>query len=252
MSIEVRRAGDIFETDGGWFQARWHFSFSHYRDPRRMGVGPLRVFNDDLLVPGAEWPMHPHQDLESLTYVVEGRFGHADSHGGSGELYPGAAQVMTFGRRGVEHSERNLDPHGRMRFLQFSLQPDRDDLDNDLQQHQFTTNERTDRWLAIMSPPGEAGLDLRQDARVSVSRLTESSRLALQVDEGRGGYLYVIDGAVTVVSTQGANELESGDAAVLEGRESLTISGQALATELWVADVPLDAQPKGIWTRGSS
>jgi redox-sensitive bicupin YhaK (pirin superfamily) len=84
MPIEIRRDDTIHRTDGGWFEARWHFSFGHYHDPARMGIGPLRVFNDDRLVPGAVWPMHPHHDVESLTYVVEGSFGHADSLGNGG------------------------------------------------------------------------------------------------------------------------------------------------------------------------
>ena len=67
--LELRRDREIHREDGGWFQARWHFSFDRYRDPRQMGVGPLRVFNHDRLAPGAIWPMHPHADVEGITYV---------------------------------------------------------------------------------------------------------------------------------------------------------------------------------------
>jgi quercetin 2,3-dioxygenase len=249
MAIEIRRDADVFDTDGGWFRARWHFSFSHYHDPARMGVGPLRVFNDDRLVPGGVWPMHPHRDVESLTYVVEGSFGHADSLGNGGELRPGAAQVMTFGPRGAQHSERNDDPDHPMRFLQFWILPDRDGLDDAVQQHQFTTEERTDRWLTIMSPKGEPGLDLHQDARVQVSRLSAGARLDHAVAPGRGGYLYVIDGEVALISTAGDDKLGTGDAVVIEGVESLTLTGVSSAAELWVADVPLEFEPKGIWAR---
>jgi redox-sensitive bicupin YhaK (pirin superfamily) len=70
--LELRRAHEIHHERGGWFDARWHFSFDHYRDPRQMGAGPLRVFNDDRLVPAANWPTHPHADVEGCTYVVEG------------------------------------------------------------------------------------------------------------------------------------------------------------------------------------
>jgi quercetin 2,3-dioxygenase len=249
MAIEIRRDADIFDIDGGWFRARWHFSFSHYHDPARMGVGPLRVFNDDRLVPGGVWPMHPHRDVESLTYVVEGSFGHADSLGNGGNLRPGAAQVMTFGPRGAQHSERNDDPDRPMRFLQFWILPDGDGLDDDVQQHQFTTEERTDRWLTIMSPKGEPGLDLHQDARVQVSRLTTGVSLEHAVAPGRGGYLYVIDGEVALTSTAGEDKLGTGDAVVLEGVESLTLAGVSDGAELWVADVPLEFEPKGVWAR---
>ena len=61
--LHVRKADEIYEREGGWFNARWHFSFDSYRDPENNGIGPLRVFNDDRLVPGAVWPMHPHRDI---------------------------------------------------------------------------------------------------------------------------------------------------------------------------------------------
>jgi len=109
-AVVIREADTIWHEAGGWFDARWHFSFDRYRDPEQMGVGPLRVFNDDRIVAGAEWPLHPHQDIESLTYVVEGRFLHADSLGNNGRLVPGAAQVMTFSHDGDLHSEKNGSP----------------------------------------------------------------------------------------------------------------------------------------------
>jgi len=80
-ALKVRRDAEIYGTDGGWFQARWHFSFDQYRDPENIGVGTLRVFNHDTLMPGAVWPMHPHRDIEGITYVVAGVFEHADSGG---------------------------------------------------------------------------------------------------------------------------------------------------------------------------
>jgi redox-sensitive bicupin YhaK (pirin superfamily) len=104
--IQVRRNSEIFDIDGGWFQARWHFSFDQYWDPENMGIGQLRVFNHDTLIPGAIWPMHPHRDVEGITYVVAGEFEHRDTGGGSGILYPGAVQRLTLGS-GLQHSEGN-------------------------------------------------------------------------------------------------------------------------------------------------
>jgi hypothetical protein len=62
--LTIRRDKEIHREEGGWFSARWHFSFAHYRDPANDAFGAMRVFNDDRLVPGAIWPMHPHQDVE--------------------------------------------------------------------------------------------------------------------------------------------------------------------------------------------
>ena len=105
MTIRIRRDANVWKEEGEWFTARWHFSFDRYRDPENMGWGNMRVFNDDRLIPGAIWPMHPHRDIEGLTYVVEGTFRHQDDVGGSpGPLPAGAVQRMTLGR-GAYHSE---------------------------------------------------------------------------------------------------------------------------------------------------
>ena len=118
------------------------------------------MLTDDLLVPGGVWPMHPHRDVESLTWVVEGRCGHDASLANAGELGPSGVQVMSFSARGAEHSERSNDADRRLRFLQFWILADRPDVDNGVQQVQTTEADRTDRWLTIMSPAGDEGLDL--------------------------------------------------------------------------------------------
>lgn len=247
MGFEIRRDADIAGGSGGWYAARWHFSFGPYFDAERDGLGPLRVLNDDLLVPGGVWPMHPHRDVESLTYVVDGHFRHADSLGNGGDLMPGGVQVMTFGPRGAQHSEMNGDPDRPLRFLQFWILADRPDLTDGVQQHQHTVEERTDRWLTVMAPAGEEGLDLNQDARVRVARLSGGAALPVEVAAGRGTYLYVIDGGLDVSGTIGEQGLATGDALVLRGPESVTVTGTLPATELWLADVPLAFTPHGVW-----
>lgn len=240
--LTIRRADEIYEADGGWFNARWHFSFDHYHDPQQMGVGALRVFNDDAIVAGAEWPMHPHRDIESLTYVVEGSFAHADSLGNGGVFAPGAAQVMTFSSRGALHSERNGSDDEPLRFIQFWILPSQEGLADAVQQQQYTLEDRTNRWLTIMSPKGEPGLDLHQDARALVTHLEQGAHVAHDVAPGRGAYLYVIGGAATL----NGDTVKAGDAAKIHGPERLDIAGQE-ATELILVDVPLEFTPVGVW-----
>ena len=139
--LTIRRAASIWHEQGGWFDARWHFSFDRYRDSEQMGVGALRVFNDDRIVAGAEWPLHPHQDIESLTYVVEGHFLHADSLGNDGTLEPGAAQVMTFSHAGDLHSEKNGSATEPLRFIQFWILPSARGLERRGQQRLHTREE---------------------------------------------------------------------------------------------------------------
>jgi redox-sensitive bicupin YhaK (pirin superfamily) len=241
-SILVREAGTIWHEQGGWFEARWHFSFDRYRDPEQMGVGALRVFNDDRIVAGAEWPLHPHQDIESLTYVVEGDFLHADSLGNNGRLTAGAAQVMTFSHAGDLHSEKNGSSDAPMRFIQFWILPSTRGLETRVQQRQFTLEDRTDVWLQIMGPAGTDGLDLAQDARALVAHLTDAGRLAHAFGPGRGGYLYVIDGRVAI----DGDALRTGDAVKVSGEASFELTTD-VAAELILIDVPLEFAAIGVW-----
>jgi quercetin 2,3-dioxygenase len=241
-AVTIREAHTIWREQGGWFDARWHFSFDRYRDPEQLGVGALRVFNDDRIVPGAEWPMHPHRDIESLTYVVEGRFQHADSLGNDGVLEAGAAQAMTFSHRGDQHSEKNGSPDQALRFIQFWILPSSGGLETRVQQRQYGLADRTDRWLQIMGPPGTDGLDLAQDARALVAHLTERGELEHSFGEGRGGYVYVIDGRLSI----DGDTLGTGDSAKVTAATDLTFRTD-VGAELILVDVPLQFQPVGVW-----
>src|SRR5688572_11909141 len=121
--IKIRRDDEISDVDGGWFRARWHYSFDTYHDPEYVQFGTMRVFNDDRLIPGAIWPLHPHRDIEGLTYVVEGSFRHQDDVGGApGPLPAGSVQRMTLGS-GAWHSEQNASESEPMRFIQIWIMP---------------------------------------------------------------------------------------------------------------------------------
>ncbi len=250
MQYDIRRADDHHHESGGWFDARWHFSFGGWHDPERMGVGPLRVFNDDVVAPGEIWPMHPHADIESLSWIVSGRFRHQDSLGNGGEFEPGAAQVMRFSSRGAEHSEQNASREEPVRFIQFWILPSQEGLENSVQQRQFTTEDRTDRWLRIMSStPSEhdGALELAQDAEVDVSRMTPDTELTHTFGARRGGYLYVIEGAIEL---DGTEKLRAGDAlAVSEVVDAdREIALRALEeSEVILVDVPLEWDPVGRW-----
>jgi redox-sensitive bicupin YhaK (pirin superfamily) len=241
---EVRRDADIHREDGGWFNARWHFSFDRYRDPAQMGVGPLRVFNDDRLASGAVWPMHPHADIEGLTYVLEGTFEHADSLGNGGQLQPGGIQRMTLGS-GAEHSERNGSASEPMRFLQFWILPDTPGLEPSVEQRQFTREDRHGKLLQVVGKGGGDVVDVHQDARVWISSLDPTKSVEHGFGDGRAGYLYLIEGEAQLGQ---ATTLSTGDAAKLFGPEDLALTATA-PTELIVIEVPEHFTPVGVWAR---
>jgi redox-sensitive bicupin YhaK (pirin superfamily) len=233
-AVRIRRHSEIYETDGGWFHARWHFSFDRYHDPEHMNVGLLRVFNHDTLRPGAIWPMHPHRDIEGITYVVAGEFEHADSLGNGGVLLPGGVQRMTLGS-GADHSERNHSRTEPMQFIQMWIIPARRGLQPGMEQKQYTQADREDRWLRILKPEGAdgEGVTVHQDASMYVSRLGTDKALQHTLRDGRAGYLYLIDGALSL----NGQSMATGDAAVL-GAGRLEVRGTA-TSELILVDVPL-------------
>ena len=234
MTITIRRDAEISDVDGGWFRARWHFSFDTYRDPEYMRFGTLRVFNDDRLVPGGIWPMHPHRDIEGLTYVVEGSFRHQDDVGGApGPLPAGSVQRMTLGS-GAWHSEQNASETEPMRFIQMWILPAELGLEPGVEQKVFTEEDRTDRLLRVISGDGDDAVRVHGDAHVFVSRLHPGIEVSHAPGEGRGVYLYVIDGDVDVVGER----MTTGDAAEIQDEPSIPILANA-ATELIAVDVAL-------------
>ena len=240
--LTIRRDKEIHREEGGWFSARWHFSFDRYRDPENDGFGAMRVFNDDRLVPGAIWPMHPHRDVEGLTYVVEGLFRHEDSVGGApGPLPAGAVQRMTLGS-GALHSEQNASEDEPMRFIQIWILPDTPDLPPEVEQKVFTREDRRGRLLRVMGPEGGEVVRIHQDASVHVASLDAGDRVEHPIGDGRGAYVYLIDGAARF----DGQAVTTGDAAKVTGQPSLAIAADG-PSELILVAVPLQFRPVGIW-----
>jgi redox-sensitive bicupin YhaK (pirin superfamily) len=234
MTISIRRDDEIYRIDGGWFSARWHFSFDQYRDPEYMGFGNLRVFNDDRLIPGAVWPMHPHRDIEGLTYVVEGMFRHEDDVGGApGPLPAGSVQRMTLGR-GAYHSEQNGSKDEPMRFIQMWIMPDQRGLEPGVEQKVLTKEDRRGRLLKAISPEGGEAVKVHGDASVFISSLVAGEAVKHDLGEGRGAYFYVISGEVEM----NGERMATGDAARIREEPALEIAARG-ESELLMVDVDL-------------
>jgi redox-sensitive bicupin YhaK (pirin superfamily) len=232
--IKIRRDHEISDVDGGWFRARWHYSFDTYWDPEYVQFGTLRVFNDDRLVPGAIWPMHPHRDVEGLTYVVEGTFRHQDDVGGApGPLSAGSVQRMTLGS-GAWHSEQNASETEPMRFIQLWIMPAEQGLEPGVEQKVFTKQDRTDRLLEVISGEGGEAVLVHQDARVLVSHLSPGTEVEHPLGAGRGAYLYVIEGDVAV----NGERMETGSAAQIRDEGSVRVAARE-TSELILVDVAL-------------
>jgi quercetin 2,3-dioxygenase len=234
VTLKIRRDAEISDVEGGWFRARWHYSFDTYSDPEYVQFGTLRVFNDDRLIPGAIWPMHPHRDIEGLTYVVEGSFRHQDDVGGApGPLPAGSVQRMTLGS-GAWHSEQNASDDQPMRFIQMWIMPNERGLQPGVEQRIFTEEDRTDTLLRVISGDDEDAVLVHQDAHVFVSRLNSGTRIERDLVPGRGQYLYVISGPLIV----NGEAMSTGDAVQVTGESSLVLEANS-GVELILVDVAL-------------
>jgi redox-sensitive bicupin YhaK (pirin superfamily) len=233
--LVIRRDSEIYAADGGWFRARWHFSFDEYRDPQQMGIGTLRVFNHDTLIPGAHWPMHPHRDVEGISYIPAGEFEHADDLGNNGVLLAGGVQRMTLGS-GAYHSERNHSETKEVQFIQMWIMPAERGLPPSVEQRQYGEEDRRNRLLQILRPVGTDGdgATVHQDVRMFVSRLEPDISVHHEFGEGRGGYFYLISGEAEVNNER----LRSGDAAYIRGSGLLGVRA-ADVSELILVDTPL-------------
>jgi quercetin 2,3-dioxygenase len=240
--LSIRRDKDIYDIEGDWFRARWHFSFDTYRDPENDSFGAMRVFNDDRLIPGAIWPLHPHRDVEGLTYVVEGTFGHEDSVGGAyGPLPAGSVQRMTLGS-GALHSEQNASKDEPMRFIQIWILPDAPNLKPEVEQRVFTREDRADRLLKVMGPEGGNVVKIHQNASVYVASLGAGTEVQHEIAEGRGVYVYLIEGAAEF----DGESVTTGAAAKVTEQPALRIIARE-PSELILVDVPMQFEPVGIW-----
>ncbi len=195
--ITVRHPEDIYkahgEIEGGTFSGRWHFSFDSYYDSEYMRFGDLRVFNDDTLSSGAVWPLHPHHNIEVVTYCADGEFRHADEHGEGGVLKKGWVQHTTVGR-GMWHSEINNRKDIPMRFIQMWFLPSQPNLTPSVEQKQVDKKDRTNKFFLLVSNKNPDALKIFSDAQVYSCFLQKNKTLRHTLRKGRGGYLYVLEG----------------------------------------------------------
>lgn len=203
--LAVHRAGDRGLTEIGWLHSRHSFSFGDFYDPARMGVGPLRVLNDDRVAPGAGFGAHPHRDMEIVSYVLEGALRHEDSAGHGGTIPAGEVQFMRAGS-GIFHSEMNASPTERVHFLQIWMKPRTRGLPPTYDQ--FRPEVATDGTWTTLASGGRGGITIDQDAAMMTTKLTGGATARHTVAPGRQAYLFVIEGSVLVHGTP----LRTGDA----------------------------------------
>jgi redox-sensitive bicupin YhaK (pirin superfamily) len=237
--ITLRKSSERGHAQHGWLDSHHSFSFADYYDPAYMGVGNLRVINEDRIEPGTGFGTHGHRDMEIVSYVLDGELAHKDSMGNgtaggahSGVIRPGDVQRMSAGT-GVMHSEYNHAAGRQTHFLQIWILPKFRGVRPGYEQKHFDESERRGRLRTVVSPGGKNGaLSINADASIEAGLFDGDESATKEVDARRLAYVHVARGEIEV----NGHALSAGDAALLDGETQLRLS-QGRGAEVLVFDL---------------
>ena len=209
----------------GWLDS-WHtFSFSGFQDPNRMGFRSLRVINDDRVIPVAGFGTHAHNDMEILTYVLEGELAHKDSLGTGSVIRPGDVQIMSAGT-GIQHSEFNASESNPVHLLQIWMLPDRNNITPRYDQRNFPLAEKQGKLRLVGSKDGRDGsVVINQDIDLYVSVLSAGDLVKFEVAQNRFAWIQVARGMVKL----NGESLREGDGVQINSPELLELSTESNA-----------------------
>lgn len=213
------RANDRGLGFHGWLKSRHTFSFANYHNPEKMGFRSLRVINEDRIEGGTGFGMHPHRDMEIISYVVKGALKHKDSSGNEAVILPGEVQRMSAGS-GIFHSEKNASDNEEAHFFQIWILPNKNGGEPGYGQKSFEKRLNEEQLVLTVSGDGRDGsIRIKQDADLYISRLKAQSDLSFKAREGRGVWIQVVTGGLNVNGL----EISTGDGLSFESEQTLNI-----------------------------
>jgi len=234
--IRIRKSADRGHVQWDWLDTYHSFSFGEYHDPKNMGFRALRVINDDRVAAANGFPMHPHRDMEIVTYVLEGALGHKDSMGNGSVIAPGDVQRMSAGK-GIVHSEWNHSKTEGVHLLQIWLMPEQHGITPSYEQKTFSEDEKRNQLRLIAAPvsdPSKNGaVEIHQDARIFASVLAKDAKVEHTLAPGRHAWLQVARGSVTL----NGKTLGEGDGAGISDEQKLAVAGVADDSEVLLFDL---------------
>lgn len=221
--IALRKSAERGHAKIGWLDSRHSFSFGEYYDPRHMGFGPLRVINEDRVAPGAGFPLHAHQDMEIISYVLDGGLEHKDSLGTGAVIRPGEVQRMSAGT-GIRHSEYNASRNEPVHFLQIWIVPEARGIAPGYEQKAFAPQERAGGWRLVGARDGREGaVTIHQEVDLYATLLGPGESTSFQPRPSRKLWLQVARGEGLLNDIA----VRAGDGAAIEGEASLTLGAEA-------------------------
>jgi redox-sensitive bicupin YhaK (pirin superfamily) len=230
----VRKSSDRGSTGASWLKSQHSFSFSDYYDPQNMGFGPLRVINEDWVAPSSGFGMHPHKNMEIITYVLSGELSHKDSIGTGAAIRPGEIQMMSAGK-GILHSEQNSSATDDVHLLQIWIMPNQMNGTPGYQQKTFPPEEMHNRLRLVVSPDGaEGSLLMKQDAKLFAAKIDAGKDILAPLQPERKYWLQIARGGLDI---QG-QKLESGDGLAIENEQTILKIAANQDAEVLLFDLP--------------
>ena len=199
----------------GWLDTKHSFSFGSWYDPKYMGVGSLRVINDDTIAAHKGFGTHPHDNMEILTCVLKGTISHKDSMGNERHIHAGEWQLMSAGT-GVQHSEINQGDEA-VHMLQIWVIPNVQDAKPNYQQIERDPKKSPNEWQLIVGPNDNAPMHIRQDAEIKSAYLEKGHTLEVKATQ-KFNYVHVIDGEIDIAG----QVVKAGDAYLFDEDSTLT------------------------------
>lgn len=231
--LQLRPANERGHFKNHWLDSKHSFSFGEYYDPKQMGISVLRVINDDRITAGAGFPLHPHNNMEIVSYVLEGELAHQDSMGNGSVIRKGEVQRMSAGT-GITHSEYNPSTHQGTHFLQIWLLPTQRNTQPSYAQIAVSDAEKAAGWRLLISPDGASGsLATNTEARLYASLLGSGQARDYLLAPERLAYLFVASGSLELAGLT----LTAGDSVAFTAGTALNLLGKDLA-EVLLFDLP--------------
>jgi quercetin 2,3-dioxygenase len=229
----IRPAQERGVANFGWLDSRHTFSFGEYSDPNHMGFADLRVINDDKVTPGQGFGTHGHQDMEIITYVLEGALEHKDSIGTGSIIRPGDVQRMSAGT-GIRHSEFNASQTELVHLLQIWILPEQKGIEPSYEQKTFPEAEKRGKLLLVGSRKGRDGsITIHQDVDFYAASLQAGEEVSHTLAPGRVAWLQVARGSVQLND----QSLTAGDGVAIAQESQMTLKGSADAAEVLLFDM---------------
>ena len=226
--IRILKSDERGHANHGWLDTHFSFSFADYYDSKRVHFRTLRVMNDDRVAGGGGFPMHPHRDMEIVTYVLEGALEHRDSMGNGSVIKPGDIQYMSAGT-GVTHSEFNSSETEPVHLYQIWMFPEKQGLKPTYDQKNFSEADKRGKLRLLVSPDGRDGsVKIRQDNDLYATVLGAGETVKHVLKPERHAYVQVARGSVTL----NGKKLDEGDGAAISDEKTVELKGEKEAEVL--------------------